>query len=90
MAKRYYKSENSSSGEFATFEDSRRIQLEDSGMIKEDHKAVSNLPQEVMIKDWPKYPRGNMSSLDDTLTNVDHQIAADSSKFKKGPFPEKY
>jgi len=77
---------------YAGMDERRRMELEDSGMIHEDHRAIANLPQEVMFKEYPKgdYLRYD---LDDTIRGVDVQMDDDvrkeiSKTHKK--YPEKY
>lgn len=58
----------------------RRRELEDSGMIHEDHYAPSNLPQQVMHKYWGGGDYGLNVRLDDTDYGVDRQKEADNRK----------
>ena len=76
MAKRYYDSSS----------------VKDSGMIKEAKGSLANLPQNVIMKEYPKARYMNYSSLDDTMRVVDHQMNSDASgpKIKRGAYPEKY
>lgn len=65
-------------GHYAGAEPRRRQELEDAGMIHEDHNAIANLPQEVMIKMYPKSDMARMpEELDDTMHGIDHQIDRD-------------
>ena len=86
MAKRYHNSQ----GSYAGYDSRRRQEMEDAGMIKEDHRAIANLPQEVMIKPYPDPDDYGHYNLDDTIRVIDHQRKDDSKEKKKGPFPEKY
>lgn len=63
-----------------------------SGMISEDKSAVANLPQNVIMKEYPKSPSMGYSELDDTIRVIDNQITKDANgpKIKKGSMPEKY
>jgi len=64
----------------------------DSGMISENRNAVANLPQEVIIKQYPKTHSMKYSELDDTIRVIDNQIKSDATgpKIKKSKMPEKY
>ena len=88
MAKKRFHSSES----YAGYESRKNQEASDSHMITEDHSAIANLPKEVMFKEYPKtdyYTYG----LDDTQTEVNHQIDADvrggTSKATKA-YPEKY
>lgn len=74
---------------YASFEDSKRRQLEDSGMISEDRRQVANMPQEVIMKsyDRPDYAR---YSLDDTARGVDDQMDSDVRGARKYRSSRKY
>jgi hypothetical protein len=61
-------------GHYAGPEARRHEEMRDAGMIHEDHGAIANLPQEVMMKPYP-YAGANMpEGLDDTIRGVDHQM----------------
>jgi len=90
MAKRYHDGKMLGKHEYYAGEESRRHQeMEDAGMIREDHSAIANLPQNVMIKAYPK-PDGYMpENLDDTIRGVDGQMAMDNNKRKEHFMPKK-
>lgn len=79
MAKRYY--DENTSGKFA--------EKEGAGMIHENPSAVANLPQEVMMKPYPKTSYDSYG-LNDTISGVDVQMRDDSKRKKGGSYPEKY
>lgn len=81
--KRYYEA-------YAGLDMRRRMEAEDSMMIKSDPSAPAGLPQKEMIKFYPKADYASYPDLDDTLRGVDKQMKSDSGKEKKGKFPEKY
>lgn len=70
--KRYY------SDAYAGYDDRRRQELEDSMMIKEDRSKIANLPQEVMIKEYPQSPYYAQPKLNDTVRGVDRQLSDDA------------
>lgn len=61
----------------------RRQEMEDSGMIREDHKATANLPQEVKYHDWPKTRNYHDYGLDDTIRGIDRQENEDNSGMER-------
>lgn len=81
--KRYYEA-------YAGMDMRRRMEAEDSMMIKEDPSAPANLPQEKMLKYYPKADYASYPDLDDTLRGIDKQTKDDTGKEKKEKFPEKY
>ena len=66
-----------------------RQEYDASMMIREDHGAIANLPQGVLIREYPKTAYNN-SDVPDTMVGIDYQIREDSKHEKKGKFPEKY
>lgn len=66
-----------------------RMEKQDGGMISEDHSAVANLPQNVMMKPWPKAHDYLPENLDDTIRGIDRQIGEDHSKNMKHFKPKK-
>lgn len=76
---------------YAGMDPRRRQELEDAGMIHEDHRAVANLPQEVMIKPYPMTGPYLPEGLDDTIRGVDRQIdVLDNRKRQEHNVPKKY
>jgi predicted solute-binding protein len=68
----------------------RAIESKEGAMISEDHSAMANLPQQVMMKYYPKSPYGLSSDLDDTIRGVDKQMSADDNGMKKHISKSKY
>jgi hypothetical protein len=60
------------------------------GMIREDKNAMANLPQEVMIKQYPRVRYEMDENINDNLRGIDRQMEDDGKKQKRGAFPEKY
>ncbi len=90
MAKRFHDGKMMEKHEYYAGEKSRRNQEnEDAGMIREDHSAIANLPQNVMMKAYPR-PGGYMpEDLDDTIRGVDDQMAMDNRLRMKTFAPKK-
>jgi len=66
-----------------------RSGLEKPEMIYEDRRAIANLPQEVMIKPYPKTGPYLPEGLDDTGRGVDQQMDYDDSQRRANFFPKK-
>lgn len=78
------------SGHYAGAEPRRRQEMEDSGMIREDHSAIANMPQSMMMKPWPSGGYGMPEGLDDTIKGVNRQMDADDNQRRKHNVPHKY
>jgi hypothetical protein len=92
MAKRYHenRSMERASALKHGMDPRRRQEMEDAGMIREDHSAVANLPQMVKYHDWPAnddYPR---YGLDDTIKGIDKQEREDYKEMEKHKQRGKY
>jgi hypothetical protein len=74
---------------YAGMEPRRRQELEDSGMIYEDSRAIANLPQEVMIKPYPRSAPYMPEGIDDTIRGVDMQMDYDDSQRDRHLYPKK-
>jgi hypothetical protein len=95
MAKKKYYSDAARTKKYESLDmygslDSRRkLEFEDSRMIAEDHNAVANLPQNVIMRPFPKndYPKYD---LDDTIWGIDAQMDGDVSGARKFRSKNKY
>ena len=67
----------------------RRQELEDAGMIHEDHNAIANLPQAVKVAYWPKGGMYLPEELDDRISGIDRQMDRDGMQVKRHFRPEK-
>ena len=85
MAKRHY-----SEGYYEGMEGRRTQEMQDGGMIREDRSAIANLPQEVMIKAYPKTGPYMPENLDDTIGGVDKQMDKDDNGRRKTMSPHKF
>jgi hypothetical protein len=77
-------------GEYAGYDARRATEYRDSAMISEDHNAIANMPQGVIMRYWPAPDYEQMPGLNDTIAGIDHQIKDDTRKHKRERFPEKY
>src|SRR3990172_206293 len=76
-------------GHYEGYKGRRHEEMRDAGMISEDHNAIANMPQQVMMKPWPKGGYYEPSVLDDTIRGVNEQMDADGVQMKKGFNPHK-
>jgi hypothetical protein len=67
----------------------RTERMQDGGMIREDMRAIANLPQEVMIKPYPRTGPYLPEGLNDTIEGIDDQMDYDDSQRRAHFFPEK-
>lgn len=74
---------------YAGMEPRRRQELEDAGMIHEDHNQIANLPQEVIMQMYPKTGPYLPEGLEDTIRGVDHQMDYDDNKRREHFYPKK-
>lgn len=86
MKKRYYGPQGDYVGEHARHKE----EYEDSRMIREDHACVANMPQDVMMKPWPKREYAMDGGLDDTITGIDNQINEGERQMRRHMNPKKY
>lgn len=84
-----YRRPMSSAELYAGMEPRRRQELEDSGMIHEDHRAIANLPQEVMFKTYPRTGPYLPEMLNDDISGVDAQMDYDDSQRRRHFYPKK-
>ena len=87
---RYYQSSKDRMDESSGMKNKMEKEFYDSGMIRADRSAVANLPQEVIMREYPKGNYGYGVSLDDTASGIDKQIKDDSKEMKRDAYPEKY
>ena len=93
MAQRYHDAVHHSRAETsmgnADKNATERMQKHDSSMISEDHNAIANLPQQVIMKDWADHEAYLPDILDDTIVGINKQINYDDSKRKEHFMPKK-
>lgn len=81
MAKRFYKKESQ-----------QQMEKQDAGMIREDHSACANLPQQVIQKEWPKTTYFDHSDLRkwDNARGIDRQMDEDANGASRHRSKSKY
>ena len=97
MAKRYHESKHGhrshksmNDGSYAGEQARRTQEMEDAGMLHEDRSAIANLPQNVMIKPYPKAGYHIPEELDDTISGIDRQMdVLDGGKTRADLMPKK-
>jgi len=89
MAQHEYRERGVRGEYYAGAEPRRRQEMEDAGMIHEDHRAIANLPQNVMIKPYPMTGPYNPEILDDTIAGIDRQMDYDDHKREDNFYPKK-
>jgi hypothetical protein len=90
MARHYSEKKGMESRDHYSGESARRTQeMQDAGMIHYNHSEIANLPQEVMIKPYPKTGPYLPEGLDDTIAGVDRQMDYDDSKRREHFHPKK-
>lgn len=74
---------------FPTMSGQGRRALEKPEMIYEDNRAIANLPQEVMIKPYPRTGPYMPEDLDDTQRGVNEQMDYDDKQRASHFYPKK-
>jgi hypothetical protein len=88
--KRHHHHKEGMHGHYEGHHGRRHQEMQDAGMIREDHSAIANLPQGVMIKDWPRGGSYTPEMENDTITGVDRQMDMDGSKRSRHEKPHKF
>lgn len=58
---------------------SRRL-MKPSGMITEDHSAMANMPQGVVMKQYEKTPMASLEGYKDNIQGIDERLRHDGKK----------
>jgi hypothetical protein len=66
-----------------------RMESEQGGMIRENHKAIANLPQEVMIKPYEKVGPYMPEGINDSIRGADIQMDDNDMQRKRHFSPKK-
>jgi len=72
------------------YKNSDMMYHKDSGMISEDHYSFANLPQNVMMKEYPRFQYGLDPYLNDTSSGIDNQMYDDMHQMKRHESKSKY
>lgn len=69
-----------------------QMEKEDAEMIREDHSACANLPQEVIQKEWPRTTFFDHSDLGkwDNARGIDRQMDEDTNGASRHRSKSKY
>lgn len=70
----------------------RKMEREDFGMIKADHSACANLPQQVIMKDFPSTTFFDHTDLgkSDNVRGIDKQMDEDTNQASRHKSKSKY
>jgi len=63
--------------------------MEDAGYLHEDHNAVANLPQGVVMKPYPKNGPYMPEGLEDSIRGIDWQMDYDDNQRRAHFLPKK-
>ena len=76
-------------GHYEGHDPRRRQELEDAGMIQEDHSAMANMPQNVIMRPYPQDRDYTPEGLDDTISGINRQKSMDHGEMMKHLKPKK-
>ena len=76
-------------GSYEGMDERRAQEREDSAMMGEMVGSHANMPQDLVIKNYPKAGYSMPEGLDDTIGGVDSQITEDGSKRRSNMKPKK-
>jgi len=62
-----------------------KIEARDYGMLHEDHSALANMPQNIIMKGWEGSHIYSPEPLDDTIHGVTKQMNYDGHKMRMQP-----
>lgn len=85
MAKRFH-----GGPEYYAGRDERRAQERaDYGMLSEDHSSFANMPQNVVMREYPQPGNYLPEDLDDTIAGIDRQMREDNNRRRAQNVPRK-
>ena len=68
----------------------RRRLEKPSGMISEDDRAMANMPQGVVMKEYEKAPMASLGGYKDNIQGIDERMRHDARKMGKYQSKELY
>jgi len=74
---------------YAGVDPRRRQEMLDGSMISEDHRAIANLPQHVVMREYPKAGHTMAPYIDDTIEGIDRQMDYDDMMKRRIFAPKK-
>lgn len=83
MAKRY------NDGSYAGMDARRAQENRDGSMIAEDRSSIANMPQNVIMKEYPGYAEGMQDIAPDDIRGVNMQMNSDHSGMRRYMKPKK-
>lgn len=60
----------------------RQYEKEAGAMISEDRSQIANLPQEVKMTYWPKYPSPFVGDYNDSMSGIDNSLNEDGRRVR--------
>lgn len=84
--KRYHQGRGMEAG---MVHEGRIAEREGESMLREDHSAIANMPQEVKYHKWATAEYGLNPAIDDTGVGIDRQEMGDYSQMKRHFKPRK-
>lgn len=76
-------------GEYEGLDARRKQERSDSEMMGSMVSAQANMPQDLIMKAYPKAAGSMPENLDDTIKGIDSQLGEDNSKKSKNMKPKK-
>ena len=70
--------------------DSGKRMMKPSGMITEDHSAMANMPQNVVMKQYEKTPMSDLQGYKDNIQGIDERLRHDAGKMRGRQSKELY
>ena len=74
---------------YASHDERRKMEHMDAGMISDDRSSMANMPQGVIMKEYPKIHGYMPEHLDDTERGIEHQIDQDNAQKNRHMAPKK-
>jgi hypothetical protein len=88
--KRYYEEDKRMHKSSRKPDNEYLMEKDDAGMIHSDYTKMANLPQDVMMKPYPKCPAYMDWEMEDNIKGIDRQLENDNARRRSGFDPHKY